>query len=404
MKKTFPLVFILALGMIAEVANADFIFGEPTNMGPTVNASANDFCPRVSTDGLALFFPSVRAGGVGGLDIWVTTRATKDDPWGAPVNLGATVNSSSDDYSLSISADGLALYFVSKRPGGSGGYDAWVTTRVTKNDPWAAPVNLGPTVNSSSDDYSLNISTDGLTLHFTSNRGGGSGGHDVYVTTQQTTSDLWGVPVNLGPTVNGSSNEYTLGVSADGLALYVVSDRGGGSGSLDIWVTRRTTANDDWGALVNLGPKVNSSAVDGFPGPSADGLMLYFSSNRPGGSGGVDLWQIPITTVVDFNGDGTVDSTDTRIMVDHWGTDESLFDIYPMPWGDGTVDVQDLVVLAGHLYEDIDDPTLVAHWALDETEGMVVDDSPGTTTAMPLATQFGSLMAGRWEVRSVWMG
>lgn len=284
MKKTFPLVFILALGMIAEVANADFIFGEPTNMGPTVNASANDFCPRVSTDGLSLFFPSVRAGGVGGLDIWVTTRATKDDPWGAPVNLGATVNSSSDDYSLSISADGLALYFVSKRPGGSGGYDAWVTTRVTKNDPWAAPVNLGPTVNSSSDDYSLNISTDGLTLHFTSNRGGGSGGHGVYVTTRQTTSDLWGVPVNLGPTVNGSSNEYTLGVSADGLALYVVSDRGGGSGSLDIWVTRRTTANDDWGALVNLGPKVNSSAVDGFPGPSADGLMLYFSSNRPGGS------------------------------------------------------------------------------------------------------------------------
>ena len=380
MKKTFSLVLILALAMVTEVANADFVFGEPTNLGPTVNASANDFCPRVSTDGLSLFFPSVRAGGVGGLDIWVTTRATKDDPWGAPVNLGPTVNSSSDDYSLDISADGLSLYFVSKRPGGSGGYDAWVTTRITKNDPWNAPVNLGPTVNSSSDDYSLDISADGLTLHFTSNRGGGSGGHDVYVTTRPTTGDPWGAPVNLGPTVNGSSNEYTLGVSADGLSLYVVSDRGGGSGSLDIWVTRRTTANEDWGAIVNLGPEVNSSAVDGFPGPSADGRMLYFSSNRPGGSGGVDLWQIPISPVVDFNGDGIVDVKDVVIMTEHWGENQSLCDIGPTPFGDGIVDVQDLIVLTE--YMELKDRTLIAHWALDEAEGDIAYDSVAANDAV----------------------
>jgi hypothetical protein len=167
-----------------------------------------------------------------------------------------------------------------------------------------------------------------------------------------TTSDPWGTPVNLGPTVNSSDNEYTLGISVDNRALYVVSDRPGGHGWLDIWVTRRTTINDDWGDPVNLGPIVNGPGVNGFPGLSADGRMLFLSSNRPGGMGDVDLWQIPIIPIVDFNGDGIVDSADMCIMVDYWGTNESLCDIYPIPWGDGIVDVQDLIVLAEHLFEE----------------------------------------------------
>jgi hypothetical protein len=74
----------------------------------------------------------------------------------------------------------------------------------------------------------------------------------------------------------------------------------------------------------------------------------------------------------DFNGDGIVDSADVCIMVDHWHTDYPLCDIAP-PSGDGIVDVQDLVLLSEHLFEDVDDPTLVAHWALDETEGFAGD-------------------------------
>ena len=73
--------------------------------------------------------------------------------------------------------------------------------------------------------------------------------------------------------------------------------------------------------------------------------------------------------------DGIVDATDMCIMVDHWGTDNSLCDIGPKPLGDGIVDVQDLIVLAEYLTKDVNDPTLLAHWALDETEGMVVADS-----------------------------
>ena len=384
MRQTCSLVLILALGTVTEDVNADFTFGTPTNLGPTVNTSVHDLCPRISTDGLSLFFPSERPGGVGGRDIYVTTRATKEDPWGAPVNLGPTVNSPADDYSLSISADGLALYFVSTRTGGSGGYDAWVTTRPTKDDSWNTPANLGPTVNSSADEYSVGISADGRTLYFTSNRGGGSGGYDVWVTARPTTSDPWGTPVNLGPTVNSSGNEWTLGISGDGRTLFVAADRPGGFGSLDIWATRRATTNDDWDVPLNLGPTVNSSSVEGFPGISADGRMLFFSSNRSGGSGNVDLWQVPITPNVDFTGDYKVDIKDLTLLIEHWGQNEPYFDMGPTPLGDGVVDAQDLEVLMSYWGKEVYDPHFLAHWEMDETEGDVAYDSVGGYDAVVL--------------------
>ncbi|MBW7990556.1 MAG: hypothetical protein FVQ84_11145 [Planctomycetes bacterium] len=79
----------------------------------------------------------------------------------------------------------------------------------------------------------------------------------------------------------------------------------------------------------------------------------------------------------DFNGDGVVDGADFSIMVDHWHMDEPLCDIAPLPFGDSFVDVQDLVLLAEYLFEEIDDSTLIAHWALDETEGNIALDSAG---------------------------
>jgi len=164
----------------------------------------------------------------------------------------------------------------------------------------------------------------------------------------------FGTPTNLGPTVNRSAADAIPSISADGLELYFGSNRSGGYGSADIWVTTRETTDDPWGTPVNLGPTVNTAYGECGPSISADGLTLYFDdwqNPRPGGVGSYDLWQAPIIPIVDFNGDGIVDAADMSIMIDHWGTDESLCDIGPMPWGDGIVDVQDLIVLAEHLFE-----------------------------------------------------
>jgi len=195
----------------------------------------------------------------------------------------------------------------------------------------------------------------------------------------------FGTPTNLGPTVNSSSVDWMPSISADGLTLYFGSRRSGGFGSEDIWATVRATTGDPWEEPVNIGPPVNSSAVyDQTPNISADGSTLYFTTERPGDVGSGDIYQALIIPIVDFNGDGIVDATDICIMVDHWGTDYSLCDIGPMPWGDGVVDVEDLKVLAENLFEEVSDPTLIAQWALDETEGMVVADSAGDNNGYAL--------------------
>jgi len=283
MKKTILLVLVLALGLAAEVANADFTFGTPTNLGPIINTSNFDGGVGITADGLLLFFASSRSGGSGNWDIWVTTRGTTNEPWGTPVNLGPTVNSSAWDGPTCISADGLELYFGSLRPGGSGDFDLWVTTRATISDPWGTPVNLGATVNSSSiDGGGLSISADGLELYFSSDRPGGSGSWDMWVTTRATIDDEWGKPVNLGPIVNSSLTEGYPEISADGLMLFFNT---GTSGDHDLWVTTRPTVSDPWETPVNLGLKVNGPNDDAGTEISADGSTLYFQSNRPGGLG-----------------------------------------------------------------------------------------------------------------------
>ncbi|MHC4631225.1 MAG: hypothetical protein ACYS9C_08110 [Planctomycetota bacterium] len=351
MKKTILLAFVFALGLAVKVANGDFTFGTPANLGPIVNSSVLDWGPNVSADGLELFFNSGRLGGSGGHDLWVTTRTTTENEWGSPVNLAPTVNTSYQERASYISANGLRLYFESERPGGLGGCDLWVTTRLTKDDNWRTPENLGPTINSQYNEWGPNVSANGLTIYLGSDRPGGFGARDIWVTTRASRDDDWGTPVNLGPTVNSPFSDGAPSISADGLALFFNSRRPGGSGGADIWLTTRRTADDDWGTPVNLGPTVNSPFIDGAPSISADGLALYFKSDRPGGYGWSDLWQVSVEPVVDLNGDGIVDTADMCIMVDHWGEDYSLCDIGPMPWGDGIVDVQDLIVLAEHLFE-----------------------------------------------------
>ncbi len=346
-------ILVFALGLAVEVAKADFTFGEATNLGATVNSSARDSRASISSDGLELYFGSDRPDGLGDSDLYVATRPTLDDPWGEPFNLGPTVNTSARERGPRLSADDLSLLFHSNRPGGSGGTDLHIATRPTKEDAWGIPDNLGPTVNSSANDAGASISADGLELYFHSGRPGGFGERDIWVATRPTIHDDWGEPLNPGSTVNSSARNYGPNISPDGLTLFFYSNRPGGYGSTDIWMARRATIDDDWSESVNLSPIVNSSSADNAPAFSADGSMLYFHSNRPGGFGGYDLWQAPVIPIVDLNSDGIVDAADMCIIVDHWGTDEPLCDIGPMPWGDGIVDVQDLIVLAEHLFEEI---------------------------------------------------
>jgi hypothetical protein len=100
----------------------------------------------------------------------------------------------------------------------------------------------------------------------------------------------WSAPMNLGPVVNSSANDNNATLTADELTMYFTSDRPGGLGLGDIWVTRRASRSSPWEPPVNLGPPINTAFIDGAPTLSPDGHLLFIHSNRPGTLGGNDIW------------------------------------------------------------------------------------------------------------------
>ncbi len=331
-----------------QMARADVIFGEPTNLGPSVNSGVSDFDCSISSDGLCLVFSSSRPPGnamIYDFDLWMTTRETKQDPWGPAEYLGDVLNSQQMEMSPWLSPDGLALYYAR---GPRGDTDIHVSRRNSPSEPWRTPENLGPTVNSSSWDAGPSMTADGLELYFNSSR---SGKVDLYVSTRPTTSDPWGEAVNLGPTVNsiyGTDEFGDLGadISPDGLTLIFSSLRPpGGMGNAKLWVTRRGTRDGQWEAPVLLALPDYETSEDFCPS-FRDGV-LYFSSTRVGWWW--DLWQVEVQPVFDFNGDTVVDTSDVYELLENWGTDASLCDIAPSPFGDGIVDAQDLAALAEYM-------------------------------------------------------
>ena len=295
MRRLFALLG--AIGLVSGAAansvqrEAPFDFGAPANLGAVINSPGFDGGPSISSDGLSLYFTSDRSGGSGGGDLWAASRARPTDPFGAPQNLGPGVNSPANEFAPSIAADGRSLYFDSDRPGSLGASDIWVATRATSGERFGPARNLGAPVNSSSSDGLPNISADGRSLYFSSRRATVAGDMDLWVARRDTDAGRFSGGENLGPTINSSHYDGEPGISADGRYLFFSSDRPGGSGQRDPWVTARTDRAARFGPPRNLGSLVNGPAHDVRPSISADGSTLFFMSDRPGGSGQIDLWQ-----------------------------------------------------------------------------------------------------------------
>ncbi|HEX6103985.1 MAG TPA: hypothetical protein VFZ26_00290 [Gemmatimonadales bacterium] len=255
------------------------------------NTASLDGCPFISRDGKTFYMASNRPDGLGGIDIWVSTRASVDDPWGPPANVGAPVNSSADDFCPTMDRDGHRFFFVSRReiPGWCGGSDIYVT-RLRNEGGFEEPQNLGCEVNSPFDEASpfpLAESGSGPVLYFSSTRPGLGVGGDLYVS--ESHGGVYG-PARLVPGVNSAFDDGQPNVRRDGLELFFYSTRPGG-GAPDLYAATRASTSDPWSTPVNLGPDVNSPAGETRPSLSWDGTTLYFGSNRAGSEGGsVDIY------------------------------------------------------------------------------------------------------------------
>jgi hypothetical protein len=273
---------------------------------PSFNGAALDGCPFISRDGKTFYMASNRPGGLGGIDIWVSTRASVQDGWGSPVNVGAPVNSPANDFCPTIARDGHLFYFVSNREGGCGGDDIY-TTRL-RPDGWDPVENLGCDVNSAANEASpfpLPERSKGPVLYFSSNRAGGftdeapgavAGDSDLYESASH--GGTFGVP-QLVAGANSAADDGQPNVRRDGLELFFFSTRSGGVGVADLYSAPRSSTTEPWSTPVNLGPNVNSALADTRPSLSWDGTTLYFGSTRPGGEGSSDHY---VTTRTSLNG------------------------------------------------------------------------------------------------------
>jgi WD40-like Beta Propeller Repeat len=294
-KITLCLAALTLLGVFPAGAPAQHYseWSPPVNLGPTVNTPDFEVCPSITKSGLSLYFGSNRPNGFGGVDIYVSQRASTNDVWGPPQNLGPTVNSPVTDNCPFVTPDGHTLIFL--RNPGLAGIDLYASFRQNKRDDfaWGPPVPLAA-LNTPFNEFGPtgyeDDETGDFVLYFTSDRPGGPGGPDIYMSRMASDGTL--LPATLVAELSSSAQDLFASVRKDGRELFLASDRDGTIGGLDFWVTRRESTLDPWGVPQNLGPSVNSTDFEQRPAISWDALTLIFTSNRVDGNfGNFDVYE-----------------------------------------------------------------------------------------------------------------
>jgi hypothetical protein len=303
------------LGRVESAPTSFSIFSTPQNLGPSTDGDENS--PFIAPNGLSMYFSGQRSGTIGGGDIWVSRRPTPFSAWGPAENLGPVINTAGNDNTPTLSLDGKTMFFNSDRTdlGGIGGQDIYMTTRTNASDDfgWTTPINLGPNINTTGNDggaaYFEDPATGTAALYFVAIRSGGFGDLDIYQSLRLPGGSFL-APQNV-TSLNSPAREARPSIRRDGLEMFFTSDRAGGVGGIDIYVSTRASIQSPWNAPVNV-VALNTATTDGAPTHSPDGSAIYFSSPRAGGSGRPDLYSavrmsINRSPAGDFNGDSRSD-------------------------------------------------------------------------------------------------
>ncbi len=194
----------------------------PVRMAFPWDTTLNMGAMSLSADGRTMFFTGCGwPHGLGRCDIYTSKK--RGSHWQFPQNLGRPVNTSGWESQAVISANGKALFFASKRPGGKGGSDLWMCRKLSDGR-WGKPVNLGDSINTPGNEMSPFLFADGRTLYFSSDGWPGLGGYDLFVARKKS-DDTWSKAVNLGYPVNSRANEINLFVALARNKAWISSDR-----------------------------------------------------------------------------------------------------------------------------------------------------------------------------------
>jgi len=260
----------------------------PVNLGDSINTDMPEYAPSLTIDQKTLIFTRLLGGH--NEDFYIS-HLDSDGKWSLAANIGPPVNTPYNEGSGHISQDGqFLLYAGCNFPGGFGSCDIYYSMHAQGR--WTTPKNIGEPVNSPYWDTQPCLSADNKDLYFVSNRPGGYGGSDIYVS-HLLADGHWGQPENLGPNINSAGDESSPFIHADNQTLFFASDGWPGIGDVDIFYSRRNP-DGSWGKPVNLGYPINTIDHDGSLFVAADGKTAYFASDRTDGYGQLDLYSFTL--------------------------------------------------------------------------------------------------------------
>lgn len=277
---------------------------EIKNIGSDVNSPAAEYVPVITIDESTLIFTYRGPRSTGGLedlkfrpdtsgeyyeDIMMTQRV--GERWLSPDPITG-LNTNMHDASIALSNDGQIL-FIFKSTTKDGG-DIFQSR--LKGNEWTTPERLGPNINTKYWEGSCSLSSDEQLLYFASDRPGGFGGRDIYVSRKQTDGS-WGPAQNMGPSINTPYNDDAPYIHPDGIHLFFSSQGHSSMGGYDLFYS--TMKAGVWGEPINLGYPINTPADERYYVLSADGGTAYFSSDNQGGYGQQDIY----TVTPGFQGD-----------------------------------------------------------------------------------------------------
>lgn len=299
---------------------------DPQPLSDTVNAFPMQYFPVVTVDQQSIIFTRRLGTGMNYDEDLVISRKDDSGQWGYPESLSEHINSEWNEGTCTISADGRTLIFTScygRR--GFGSCDLYISKK-TGNE-WSVPVNLGPQVNSTAWESQPSLSSDGRTLYFVSNKGGGVGGRDIWLT-RLNDKNQWSIPENAGRTINTSGDEVSPFIHPNNITLYFASNGLTGFGGFDIFYSERE--NDQWNKPENMGYPINTSEDQVSLFITSDGKKGYYShevSNNPGQKGRIYQFNVPESVQVKYKTSyvtGRVLDADTKMPIQ---ADIELYDL-----------------------------------------------------------------------------
>jgi outer membrane protein OmpA-like peptidoglycan-associated protein/tetratricopeptide (TPR) repeat protein len=252
---------------------------EPVNLGPNINTRDDEYWPSLSADEQTLVFTRLVHYDMNNQhvqeDFYFSTKT--ESGWSLAKSAGYPLNTPDNEGAQSISANGkFMVYTVCNREGVIGRCDLYYSTK--KGNDWTFPKNMGEPINTVYKETQPSLSADGRTIYFASDRPGGKGMLDIWMS-RQNENGSWQNPVNLGDSINTPGDEMSPFIHQDGKTLYFSSNTLIGMGGFDIFIARRNEKGN-WKHVENLGYPINTNGDEVGLIVNAQGDKAYFSSNR----------------------------------------------------------------------------------------------------------------------------